>query len=722
VATLGRRITASLIGLFAVATCWASGVTGPNPVFTDTRQPALPQARQAFSRGDLGLIKTTYGQFWLYIAYRYLSGQPLTDQERQVLFPSRPVVSGQTEWLKIRNALMPDHPLRFIDTNVSDGQYFENCGDDAFKRAVRAYEDLNELHDPVRLAEWVKTQDQVFSNCNHAGSIPAGPDSTMAEPWRSQRLYQVAAANFYAGNFEATAAGFRAIAADPRSGLEQLARYLAVRALIRQAMLKPPAGAEFDSALLEQARHQLQVIAADPSTTMRAAAIRLVGFIDFRLTPESRLHELAQHLQHPVLAELNQDLIDYRALLDVVGQTRYGALSPAQHDDLTTWMYSFQSREPREFDRAFAQWQKTPTEPWLIAALAKAHGQDARQAQLTAAVDRLSPTSPAFLTAAYHKGRLLVESGQGQAARSYLESMLQRPMAATVNNEFRALRMQAATGLYDWLRFAPRSSLMVSYDDDYRDIHTELANRPEVQANEPWYLDMDSALVINQQMPLSVIERAVTMAALPKHVRNELATSGWVRAVLLGNEEEARTLAQQVAVRVPTLSESMQAYWTGASAAERQFTAVFTILRFPGLQPFVPFGLGRGTPIEKIDDLRDNWWCQTRQENGYFADREKHRALPNFLSKGEVSQGEHEYQLLSALPPDSNWLTQQVLAWSDTHPDDPRIPQALYLAVKATRFGCTDGATGALSKQAFDRLHQNYKESVWAKKTPYWFE
>jgi len=56
------------------------------------------------------------------------------------------------------------------------------------------------------------------------------------------------------------------------------------------------------------------------------------------------------------------------------------------------------------------------------------------------------------------------------------------------------------------------------------------------------------------------------------------------------------------------------------------------------------------------------------------------------------------------------------------HPADPRSPEALHLAVKSTRFGCTDKETGKWSKAAFDFLHRHYPTSAWAKKTPYWFK
>ena len=55
------------------------------------------------------------------------------------------------------------------------------------------------------------------------------------------------------------------------------------------------------------------------------------------------------------------------------------------------------------------------------------------------------------------------------------------------------------------------------------------------------------------------------------------------------------------------------------------------------------------------------------------------------------------------------------------HPKDPRVPEALHLAVRATRVGCTDVGSSAESKAAFQLLHRQYPQSEWAKNTKYYF-
>ena len=54
-----------------------------------------------------------------------------------------------------------------------------------------------------------------------------------------------------------------------------------------------------------------------------------------------------------------------------------------------------------------------------------------------------------------------------------------------------------------------------------------------------------------------------------------------------------------------------------------------------------------------------------------------------------------------------------------TESHDPRLPEALYLAVRSTRIGCTNAETSKVSKAAFDFLHEHYPQSEWTAKTKF---
>jgi hypothetical protein len=68
-----------------------------------------------------------------------------------------------------------------------------------------------------------------------------------------------------------------------------------------------------------------------------------------------------------------------------------------------------------------------------------------------------------------------------------------------------------------------------------------------------------------------------------------------------------------------------------------------------------------------------------------------------------------------------DYLCAQTLSWARAHGDDPRVPEALHLCVRAGHLGMTGPGTGAWSKRAFQLLHSRYPKSDWAAKTKYWY-
>src|SRR4051812_29328282 len=55
-----------------------------------------------------------------------------------------------------------------------------------------------------------------------------------------------------------------------------------------------------------------------------------------------------------------------------------------------------------------------------------------------------------------------------------------------------------------------------------------------------------------------------------------------------------------------------------------------------------------------------------------------------------------------------------------SHPTDARVAEALHRVVRATRFGCTTDTSPDTSREAFTWLHKLFRQSEWAKQTPYW--
>lgn len=218
-----------------------------------------------------------------------------------------------------------------------------------------------------------------------------------------------------------------------------------------------------------------------------------------------------------------------------------------------------------------------------------------------------------------------------------------------------------------------------------------------------------------------------------------MALAAWVRAAVLDDAESGKKLAPVVASLTPALQHDFDGYLAADSNEARKFAAVFLLLHFPGTRPYVGPGVSRLTPLEQIDSYRDNWWCSFAEPGeldapnflrfnkipGITAGNDFGRlaaAVPlDFLDQGQQKTAEKEWQRLTDLGAAPNYFTRLVVGWAQKHQDDQRVPEALALAVRATRYGCTDEQSSGLSKQAFQLLHRRYPDSSWAKKTPYWY-
>jgi hypothetical protein len=204
---------------------------------------------------------------------------------------------------------------------------------------------------------------------------------------------------------------------------------------------------------------------------------------------------------------------------------------------------------------------------------------------------------------------------------------------------------------------------------------------------------------------------------------------------MLDNTEAGKAIAPVLASLAPEMKPLLDEYMAATNADNRKAIALYTILKFPGTRPFVDSGVGRFTPLNERDSLRDNWWCE-RASTTYNSEEEQEDAgkatnnAPSkvetmqldFLSAAQKDVGKKERAAMLALGTGPNYLAREAVDWANRMPANPRVPEALHLAVMATRYSCVDKDTGPLSKAAWQLLHNRYKNSAWAKKTPYWFK
>ena len=723
----------------------------PSAAFTFWRMPEDAAGR--FAEGQLGILQPVLRRFYLIIAYRYLTGVGLNAEERKALFGPEP--ASQTPY-----SFRPDDPLQVWVKErarvtgkaappninafkaISGNDYYLvylNCGDDAFVTARKTLDDRIRQFgaENPRVKDWVAAQDQVFDNCSGGPSIPAQLDGTSTPLMRADRAYQIAAANFYAGNTDAAEQMFRSIAADHDSPWSRIAPYLVARSLVRKATLGVK-GVGADREKLTAAEAHLQGILSDPAQSVtHPAARKLLDYVRVRLAPGARMHELAKALAvKDSQATIDQSSFDYRYLYDAYERGDFGGSKALPlEDDLTAWISAFQTADAAE---TAARWRDKRTLPWLVAALSKANAGQPGVDELIAAGQKVRRDSPAYASAAFHSIRLLIESNHTGEARSRLDQLLAADAGGLTEsslNLFRAERMKIAVNWDEFLKYSARipAGTFTGFEQyGNSDVEGEDASLPEgIKPHQPAF-DVDGAKILNEQTPLDLLLDAARREALPKPMRREVATSAWVRSILFEDENSAKA-AQLLQDLAPDLKEPLQKYLDASDPESRRFAAVFLMLRFPGMRPYVQAGFGRFTALEKIDNLRDNWWCPlkgTQEAPDYYRVASTlpaplHLVYPDagpkahFLSPDQQARGKSEWARLLEGPPAPEYLANQVVEWVNHHPGDARAPEALHLAVRAVRYGCA--AKKGASREAFQLLHQKYPNSEWAQKTKYWY-
>lgn len=754
-----RRFTSLLIALglmVAVFSVLPNRTEACGPFFTDaifvfSKHPDFPLEK--FAAGNFGVIRESWARSYLVAAYRSLAGDPLSDAEAKAiksLWDDRlnntydySSDSWLKDWNEARKAAGATAPVEIqVYRNREKPREYEsflNCQQDAFVNATKLLNERVKLFgaNSPQVQSWLAAQDAVFANCGEGRHMPKDVASELPDLpplLRADRAYQIAAANFYSTNLDEAKQQFEAIARDKASPYNVIAPYMAARSMLRKGSFaeKEDEGRPF----LNEAETRLSAILKDNSLKdSHHAAGRLFNLTRLRAHPEEKLHELARQIMKKDASEdFKQAVWDYTILMDkyveVEDETAKRKLPPSfGSDDLTDWITTFEGDLEAGAAHAIEKWQKTKALPWLVAALANSGGKQTGLNELIAAAGNVSHSSPAFPTVAFHSVRLLKEANRSADARAMLDKILagdRQQLNASALNLFLSQRMMLAQNLNEFLQNAPRVPAGYSYNDDGRELPDEDGAPKPGEAPKPLF-DLDAAITFNRAMPVAIMKDAASSGTLPADLRRDVAQAAFVRAAMLDDRETAIQAAASLEAELPPVKEFLAAYKKATTPDASRFAAAFLTLKFPGLRPFVSAGVGRTTAVDDVDSYRDNYWCTepptplSGPPSEDAQSKSKSVAAPDFLKTAQTLAA-RQYAALQALGTGPNYLCRVAIEWTQKNPTDPRAPEALHLAVRSTRYGCTDNDTGRWSKAAFDLLHSRYPNTTWAKNTKYWFK
>lgn len=445
-------------------------------------------------------------------------------------------------------------------------------------------------------------------------------------------------------------------------------------------------------------------------------------------------------------------------------------------DDLTDWVFHVRETGPKAYKYAYRRWKEQGSIPWLLCALANAEPASNGVEELVKAVPALPRNHPGYPMAAYHQGRLLVASDQIEAARPVLDQLISLgsdTLSPSALNLVKSAALPLSRNREELLQNLLREVVGIDYPTgedqdlfertDKHDLrltaqwsvgmeHMEARSFLKSYGVRPAFLEADGATVLNLELPTSVVVELANLPTTPIQLKREWLRCAWVRSVLLGDLQTAGQLAPEVMRIEPELEKAMAAF-LAVPEKDRAREANWILLHFPGLRWYVLQSLSARTyqPTRKPKDydwmhgyrlqdrhpFRDSFWprlkdLQSQSWSGFWhgsgspfvyesalrRDMAGRRiGPPGFLTSEERATLKRERDGLEDLEDGPSWLCRRVLAWAEESPDDPRVPEALHMAVRATRIG---GAT-ELSKKCFRLLHKRYPKTPWATKTPFYF-
>ena len=775
-----RLLLPALAALFFAIPASSCGPDFPFAIFVLPHGPGGNYL--AYAQGHLGILQPGYRTRSLVIAFDYVTHRPLSPaQQQQAVAVNHQFLdswqadeatkqsappSGFHTWISTRDTVGPIDgymPNTTLEVNRSTGadsyQDFTNCLDNAFATAAQTLSTLSKTygpHDPS-VVEWTRGQDAVFSNCGNGKPAPFfGPGKPPPPPraphlpaavaegaplWlRQDRAYQIAAAQFYALDFNAAIASFRAIAADQASPWSTVSRYLIARTLIREATVAntqlssangtPAEQAAAKSELrstLTQAQKELLAMRADPRmASMQSDIDNLLDYVNLRVQPEAQAVVLAERLQNPKTRNFGQALIDLTWLR--TNQTDPDKPAPPHGPEkdpagMIAWIDDINSLDqtPNPFDEhsphtdaevadatadILHHWQTTHSTIWLVAALMSAQPSDAATPDLIHAAAAVPSSDLAYVAVTYHRLRLLPRDPTNRTELLAVLPTIRAHENTSTLNQFIALDSASAPTLDAWLATTGRIPADEGLGGQFSTDDTATPTAPstdvcgtKITPGTTKLFDADAANAFNRDMPLRLLAASAESSALPENLRYQVAQAALVRAILLDQPAVARRMTPLLVHCRSAWAPVLAAYNESTTPNDRKLNGLFALMRFASTEPSVRYGEERRNAFATYDAYRQNWWCTTvPQPYGDVDDNLQYSsykkppltplAKPLFLSPADNAEAAAEVALLEKIPSASQYFATQALAWWKLNPADPHNPELLGQASRVLLNSC----------------------------------
>ncbi len=357
---------------------------------------------------------------------------------------------------------------------------------------------------------------------------------------------------------------------------------------------------------------------------------------------------------------------------------------------------------------------------WLVEALMFASPPSPA---LETAAQAVPPQAPEYATVRYYLAGHLAASGRADAARSMSEGLLghlqaSKPLSSSAINLVAQQRFGMATSVTDASAYLLMFPVASTNPDTGERADPAAAVLAPSDDGVRW---LDRSLSVADLLGLAHSLKA------PSAWRSRIAVAAWMRADLLGDTPAALAAASLVEQWVPALEPVARRYRSTPAGPERQHWLVVSALRH-GLSPDLR-RYGRDTdatyPVAKPDETVADMWCRIGDDEldddaAAAPGPRKSRLQPPEVTADPARRDAERARLLKTHSA-TGFVGQHAIAWAGSHPADKDLPWLLYVAVQSSRGGCLDPDHTAISKKAWQILHQRFPRSPWTEQTPYFY-
>ncbi len=714
----------------------------------------------------------------LFPIYRKIIGKPLSYQTKKSLYYVAPDPVYEYTDIEPSHAIYPPTPLELWKKEkdgtvlTPSGVLKGACSDSVYMTAIATLKNRKFIYSKSDVLLWISNQENVFALCGQVNKSAEVITREKKSNWftnftvyvksffkkkevmvvihttqpkcvtrdclfevkyqgilQQDYEYQQAATSFYKADYGLASRQFKVIAETKDHPWQAYATYSLGRVYLQLGQ-----SLNLTETYDEKAMEQFKI---------------LMSKKDFKIVSSNELKDLRDNAQDIIYR------LTYKKDITILETTDTANVIEIAFDSINSGVVSEDVLKGSQYIQWERAWTGTTTETlsvakekyketkqpvWLIPIARHIKKSDSMFSDISTAIQKLPPSFPAYWTVQYYLIKAYIDADDIVGAKKLL-AQLPNTTSPTVWDYIEDLRMVTSGNLVEMFRHSIRYSITTDYISEDRDSK----KIQQIKFIDDKAKDVFSLVPIEKQADIFSLDDV-----LPKDQTELVRLTIFVRAILSGNFSVADKMAVLISKNNQSIGNDLKEYIQAKNIEDKKFTSAMFMLKYPGiglwlyddavvkvsyktLSTAMIWEDNLITSYKTVSNFDYNRWnyCHPYEYVEGSTDyktklvdlRKSSYALSfldTMLSKNDVASAIEQSKSMYAIPP--NYFAEIILAYTQSHPNSSRVPEALSLATKMTKYStCKNDDTSKYSKKLYDVLHNKYPSTTWAKQTPFFY-